>query len=431
MGANVGPVASRVTSNDHLPEPAEDHSESDPADSDSDGESHPSSCSEWSSAAEIYSDDEQAFAPHNDGKGPPVQAGDAIPTIPEVDSETVPIVEGATEGEGVGAAPLRAVSVTADLNLPNKETAELEEENEADESDSDDTDITDGSDASDVFHAAVFGNMSWRTPEDARAECARNLAERFRDHVQLPPDPADPTVPWTDVASGVKLPLAHCAFRGCRWTSDHGVDSLWQHLNEEHMDDFARTCGPEACATDTYAEKLRSGRQVCATDAYAEELRRAYYVAALQQKEREGMPTVGPSIDRRAFGHLGEQYNDREVQSLVCLVCAQIHTQTHHRNTAISRVSGEWLACIPFEAKRDNLSYQTFRRRYVAAEGRSESRTVSYQQPHAYAGRILITSVTVSLSQWGSPCSFSFSRSWRNPSPSLSGTDLSGESFSL
>ena len=51
----------------------------------------------------------------------------------------------------------------------------------------------------------------------------------------------------------------------------------------------------------------------------------------------QGVPLVGPSVDRRTFGHLREVYNDKEIYSLVCFVCAQRRTHTNHPNSAIRR----------------------------------------------------------------------------------------------
>ena len=51
----------------------------------------------------------------------------------------------------------------------------------------------------------------------------------------------------------------------------------------------------------------------------------------------QGVPVVGPSIDRRTFGHLREVYNDRAICSLICFVCAQRRTHTLHPNSAIQR----------------------------------------------------------------------------------------------
>ena len=54
----------------------------------------------------------------------------------------------------------------------------------------------------------------------------------------------------------------------------------------------------------------------------------AYYCCAIRVREREGVPTIGVSVDRRTFGHLVEAYNSNKVRSLICVCCAQIHTDT-------------------------------------------------------------------------------------------------------
>ena len=51
----------------------------------------------------------------------------------------------------------------------------------------------------------------------------------------------------------------------------------------------------------------------------------------------QGVPVVGPSIDRRTFQHLREVYNDTAICSLICFVCAQRRTHTLHLNSAIQR----------------------------------------------------------------------------------------------
>ena len=52
----------------------------------------------------------------------------------------------------------------------------------------------------------------------------------------------------------------------------------------------------------------------------------AYYCAAVQERERERMPLTGPSVDRRALAMLQQVMNSESTKSLVCFVCAQIHT---------------------------------------------------------------------------------------------------------
>ena len=76
------------------------------------------------------------------------------------------------------------------------------------------------------------------------------------------------------------------------------------------------------------------------------EIERGVIVVAEQNGEKEtphglsacqGVPVVGPSVDRRTFGHLREVYNDKDICSLICFVCAQRRTHTRHPNSAIQR----------------------------------------------------------------------------------------------
>ena len=69
----------------------------------------------------------------------------------------------------------------------------------------------------------------------------------------------------------------------------------------------------------------------------------AYYCAAVAAREREHMPSVGPSIDRRTFKALSEVYNSKKIRSLVCFVCAQVRTDIGNSNSEISYRDGQWL----------------------------------------------------------------------------------------
>ena len=51
-----------------------------------------------------------------------------------------------------------------------------------------------------------------------------------------------------------------------------------------------------------------------------------YVEEAIMEKERQGMPALGYSRDRRALQHLDDVYNSDLVKQLVCLVCAQSKT---------------------------------------------------------------------------------------------------------
>ena len=91
------------------------------------------------------------------------------------------------------------------------------------------------SDASDLFHLEVEAAASWETLQDKDRRLAHLLAEQMRRHPLVPPQPNDDTssTNFIGVQSGLKLPAAHCAFRGCCWTGDT-KDSIEEHVVRIH-----------------------------------------------------------------------------------------------------------------------------------------------------------------------------------------------------
>jgi len=101
----------------------------------------------------------------------------------------------------------------------------------------------------------------------------------------------------------------HCAFKECGFVKDDDrhieqEEILTEHILQAHGDTMRACCGDDQ---DNYL---------------------AYYCCAIRIREREGVPTIGVSVDRRTFGHLVEAYNSNKVRSLICVCCAQIHTDT-------------------------------------------------------------------------------------------------------
>ncbi len=90
-----------------------------------------------------------------------------------------------------------------------------------------------GSDASDIFHVSVDPEKTWTTMQDREMEQIRALARPLRNQPLLLPAPLDATVARQDVQSGIKLPGAHCAFRGCCWVGDN-EDEFREHLLMTH-----------------------------------------------------------------------------------------------------------------------------------------------------------------------------------------------------
>ena len=143
-------------------------------------------------------------------------------------------------------------------------------------------------------------------------------------------DPFDETLcnSWRAVDDGIAFPRAHCAFNGCRWTTDE--PGVWEKLLKEHIE--------QAHGSDMDLEPLL-------VDSTYD-----YYCAAVQHREEQGMPTVGPSIDRRTFKLLSDVCNDKEVYNLVCFVCAQVKTHTGLQST-----DGVHLSAIRLRTVSDTL----------------------------------------------------------------------------
>ena len=80
------------------------------------------------------------------------------------------------------------------------------------------------SDASDLFHPEVEPAVTWETPQDKDIRVAHLLPAQMRRHPLLPPGANDDTG-----STHLKLPAAHCTFRGCCWTG------LSKNSIEEHV----------------------------------------------------------------------------------------------------------------------------------------------------------------------------------------------------
>ena len=164
--------------------------------------------------------------------------------------------------------------------------------------------MSDVSGDSDLYHTAIDADKTWETPEDKDLNLIDYVASLLRARPFLPPDPRDATKDWTDVQSGVAFPRAHCAFRGCSWTSD--VPASW----EQHLSEHIRR---------EHLAEMHLGE---ANNAHY----MAYYCAGIRVQERKSMPAVGVSIDRRAFKLLADVYNSRSCFTLICAICAQKKT---------------------------------------------------------------------------------------------------------
>ena len=83
-----------------------------------------------------------------------------------------------------------------------------------------------------IFEARLRPAYVPTTLEDIRASACEQLATYLREKPTLPGLPhTNFTQPWTDLDSGVRLPVVSCAFKRCRWKHNRVVE-LPLHLLE-------------------------------------------------------------------------------------------------------------------------------------------------------------------------------------------------------
>ena len=167
--------------------------------------------------------------------------------------------------------------------------------------------FSDVSSDSDIFNAEVFPMKDWTTDEDKELERIDVVKSLLRARPLLPPHPEDAGRDYTNVESGLNFPLAHCAIKGCAWTLDALSPKSSLSLEQEIQKHVV-----------THAVDMQLSEK--------DKDFMAYYNAAIAERERENMPLIGPSIDRRVFKLLHRACNSETVQSLICFVCAQVKT---------------------------------------------------------------------------------------------------------
>ena len=195
----------------------------------------------------------------------------------------------------------------------------------------------------DMFNVAVDPRKDFVTDEDVKLQRVDELAALLRRHPLLPSDPRNPTEPYMDVQSGVRLPLLHCAFRGCIWTCDlkarrgdpllHHWGQEWvlfKHLLQAHVEAFEAEL--TLCGITDRKHFLRLPFDSDKPPAHQKEDSQvrlfleviSNYIQAVCVRERETMPMIGVSVDRRTLRALNLMLED--VKALHCFGCAQIFT---------------------------------------------------------------------------------------------------------
>ena len=89
------------------------------------------------------------------------------------------------------------------------------------------------------------------------------------------------------------------------------------------------------------------------------------YKQALAVRERQSIPVVGAAVDRRAFEHTLQVYNDDCVRSLICFVCARICLDSGCARSHIRYYDGAWLLQLPKGSPKKNFSKAVFEERSI------------------------------------------------------------------
>ena len=123
--------------------------------------------------------------------------------------------------------------VRGGATIPKLQNDKQDEEEEQDE----DIDTS-------FFEVKALKSKTFTTPQDHKQLQCEKLAGSLRDRPTLPADPKDTSKSWTDLKSGIALPVVSCSFSGCSW---HGEtdDELKAHLVDDHYETFRKTCGDE------------------------------------------------------------------------------------------------------------------------------------------------------------------------------------------
>ena len=181
---------------------------------------------------------------------------------------------------------------------------------------------------------APVSSVEPRTDEDADIRICRTIATHLRDFPLLPADGRDyeKVNSFRDVHSGIALPALHCGFKGCGWTCQTAPTFHWQHemslschLTAEHR--YTEMSSVPATAWDLKMAKQRKQAETSEAvenEGEADTAKKwvtldafAYYQAAVQLKEQEHIPIIGPSVDRRMLRMMTKLLNSDTVQGLI------------------------------------------------------------------------------------------------------------------
>ena len=181
---------------------------------------------------------------------------------------------------------------------------------------------------------------------------------------------ARPTLPRDSCAvnSGTRLPLVCCAFSNCTWAVDatrgerSRASEQHESISQHAANSFAREQG-EHVWDKMLQDHVRAAHSDVITSVissvFGEEQDpeiRAWDVhkEAIAVREREGFPSVGCSVDRRAMEYTMQVYNDKSIKALICCVCACVRVDTGGVRSQIEFRSGNWFFNLPRGSLKNN-----------------------------------------------------------------------------
>ena len=200
--------------------------------------------------------------------------------------------------------------------------------------------LSDISENSDIFHAEVLPAAKYvETREDLERRLSEELSTHLRLYPLLPANPSDPSESFMDVASGIRFPNLHCAFKGCPWAKDCPMAQHWEmewllfnHIKAAHKEALDTIdCTGEANVKDLDGAKSQTAGLLAYCEKRAENrdggfiALMSFYINAICVREQEHVPLIGPAIDRRTLTLVTRLANSATIQSKVCFCCAQVH----------------------------------------------------------------------------------------------------------
>ena len=198
-------------------------------------------------------------------------------------------------------------------------------------------------------------------------ERIRNLAAALKNHPLLPPKLPGFDVQEADHASGILFPNVHCAIQGCVWCSkEDPCQPNWTHARVMQVQQQRWTERPQTCCGNART-CLRAHLSTAHKDLFAEarpsELL-SDYLAAVALTEKQQVPRVGWSTDRRTFHRLAREVTEQHMEGLICACCARIHVAANHGETGFQTVS-DLFSNLTEDSFRANWCYATYASRYA------------------------------------------------------------------